>query len=246
MDVKNKRCLNCNSSVKYNYCNRCGQSTHTSRINKIHIAEELQYGLLHVNKGLIYTIKELIIRPGITIKNYISGKRIKYTKPFSFLIVLGIIYSMIFHFFHFFPMEEMNEQSLPVFDYIPIYAWYSGDYSLVLLFIIPFYAMTTYWFFPKEQYNYIEHLVLFSYLTGMKIFIFIFFFLVIYFTQSIRIYQIVQIISEIYLIWGLVLFFKSTSWVETIVKVIACIIFSLIILLLIIFFLYTVLKLNNT
>lgn len=76
-----RHCLNCNNVLNDNFCSKCGQSARTSRVNAKHLVEELQYGLLHINKGLLYTTKELLLRPGLTIKNYLAGKRVKYTKP---------------------------------------------------------------------------------------------------------------------------------------------------------------------
>ncbi|MDR2955484.1 MAG: DUF3667 domain-containing protein [Prevotella sp.] len=242
MDTNNKHCLNCNNEINGNYCSHCGQSADTFRVGTNNIVEELQYGLLHINKGLLYTIKELILRPGITVRNYISGKRVKYTKPFLFLIIAGVIYSLVFHFFHYFPMEEMNSHTTPVFDYIPLYKWYSEHYSLVLLCLIPFYTLFTYWLFRGKGYNYVEHLVLFSYLTGGKIFLLLLSFPVIYLTRSVHVYQAVQIVSEIYLIWGLARFFQSASWLKAVPKVILSLILALIVMIILIYCVFLVLS----
>ncbi|MDR2950000.1 MAG: DUF3667 domain-containing protein [Prevotella sp.] len=230
-----RHCLNCNNVLNDNFCSKCGQSARTSRVNAKHLAEELQYGLLHINKGLLYTTKELLLRPGMTIKNYLAGKRVKYTKPFLFLIVWGVIYSLIFHFFHFFPLEEMNKHDGNiVLEYIPVYNWYFEHYSLVLLVLIPFYAFFTYLLFHKQRYNYIEHLVLFSYISGARILILLIFYPIIYFTKSILIYKLVFVLSEIYVIWGLVQFFKTSSWLTAISKVILGLFLALILMLVII------------
>lgn len=245
MNTKNTHCLNCHNVVKGNYCSKCGQSVHTSRINIKHLVEELQYGFLHINKGILYTTKELIFRPGKTVKDYILGKRVKYTKPFVFLIIMGVVYSLVFHFFHYFPMQEMNRQDSPVFEYIPIYKWYLEHYSLVVLLIIPFYSLSTFWLFHKKEYNYAEHLVLFSYLTGAKIALLLCFYAIIYLTKSPHVYKIAQIVSEIYLIWGLTQFFKTTSWIKTLLKVLLSLVMALIIMLIIISIAFLILQIYN-
>lgn len=82
MNKITKHCANCNNAVKGNFCTECGQSIKVSRINIFNVIEELQFSFLHINKGIVYTVKELLLRPGYTIKSYLSGKRIQYFKPF--------------------------------------------------------------------------------------------------------------------------------------------------------------------
>ncbi|MDU1890544.1 MAG: DUF3667 domain-containing protein [Dysgonomonas sp.] len=221
-----KRCLNCNNEVTDNFCSKCGQPIQTSRISWKHLIDELQYGLLHINKGLLYTEKEMLFSPGVTIKNYLEGKRVKYTKPFLFLIIWGAIYSLVYHTFHFFPMKEMNNPDNTFLEYIPLYEWYANHYSLFILFTLPIFALSTYWILHKSNYNYIEHLVVFSYINGGKIFILLLCYPLIYFSKSIPIYHIVHIIATIYVIWGISTFFKTKSWSKAILKVVLCFILT--------------------
>jgi hypothetical protein len=89
-----ENCLNCFAELqdRDKFCYNCGQSalnTHT-RITMSHISHEVVHALTHADKGLFFLIKELAIRPGITIKEYLAGKHKKYFSPFSFFfIVLG-------------------------------------------------------------------------------------------------------------------------------------------------------------
>lgn len=227
MKKEAKKCLNCGNMVEDTYCSKCGQSIHVARISPKHLVEELEYGLLHINKGILKTVKELLLRPGLTIKNYLSGKRVKYTKPFVFLIIWGAVYSLIFHYFHFFPMSDMNNQNSVILEYIPLYKWYSEHYSLTVLLLIPFYALSTYLLFYKKGYNYVEHLVLFSYLNGAKIFLVLLLYPLLYLSKSVAIYQIAHVLIEIYLIGGLSQFFKSHSWFKSVSKVISSLVLAL-------------------
>lgn len=67
MKIDNKCCLNCGNIVEDDYC---GKSIHTSRIKTDHILEELQYRLFHINRGLLYTLKELFVHPGKTLNTW--------------------------------------------------------------------------------------------------------------------------------------------------------------------------------
>lgn len=86
-------CLNCahHLEMKDNFCAQCGQSAHThQRITMHHIGHEVIHAVAHADKGFFHLIKALTIQPGITIKEYLSGKHKKYFSPFSFFfIVLG-------------------------------------------------------------------------------------------------------------------------------------------------------------
>jgi len=77
-------CKNCNNLYDGNYCNHCGQSANTHEINFKSILHEVQHSLLHIDKGILYTTKELLLRPGKTISDYLNGKRVKHFKPFAF------------------------------------------------------------------------------------------------------------------------------------------------------------------
>ena len=242
MSKTEKRCLNCNSIVEGNYCSKCGQPIDSSRINIKHLMEELQSGIFHINKGLIYTTKELLLRPGSTIRNYISGKRVKYSKPFTFLIIWGAVYSIIFHFFNYFPMTEMNDQSSEVLQYIPLFHWSSINYSLVALFLMPIYAFSSYLLFHRKGYNYTEHLVVFSYIQGATIFLILLCYPLIYLSKSVHVYKVVHAFSEIYVIWALSQFFRTSSWLKVISKVILIIVLTTIFLMILLGIIYVTLR----
>ena len=116
MSKETKCCLNCNNEVYDKFCSKCGQSIQTSRVNSKEVFSELGYGLFHLNSGLFYTAKELLLRPAVTVRNYLSGKRVGYVKPFILLILCGVIYSFVFHFFHFF--QWMRWTSMKVMLYL--------------------------------------------------------------------------------------------------------------------------------
>jgi len=241
MSTKDNYCLNCNNRLTDNFCSKCGQSAHTSRINLKYLIGELQYGLLHINKGLFYTTKELMLKPAVTIRSYLTGKRVRLSKPFLFLIIWGLIYSIVFHYFHYFPLEEMNKQvDRTILEYIPVYELFSSHYSLMVLFLIPFYAAFSYLLF--RRYNYIEHLVVFSYINGVRIVILLLFYPLIYLSEVFRVYQMVNILAELYVIWAISSFFKASSWFVTIGKTLLVIILAFLSLVIAVTITFEVLK----
>ncbi|PXV58478.1 uncharacterized protein DUF3667 [Dysgonomonas alginatilytica] len=229
MSKTTKHCANCNNTVKGNFCTECGQSIKTSRIDLSHLVEELQFSFLHINKGMIYTVKELILKPGYTIKSYLSGKRVQYFKPFTFLLIWGSIYGLVLHFFNVYPDSEMNRQNNAIFDINYIYNWYYSHYSLIQLLIIPFYALSSYVLYRKSNYNYIEHLVISSYTHGVKVIILLLFYPAFYYSHSRGVYLITLACLYIYNIYVLVEVFKTSSWFKAILKAVISIVLTLIV-----------------
>lgn len=77
-------CLNCATEVSRNYCSNWGQSSHTHRLSLQHfVAHDVIHGVLHLDKGLIFTIKKVMTRPGYAAMEYIAGKRSLITISFT-------------------------------------------------------------------------------------------------------------------------------------------------------------------
>lgn len=230
MNNESPCCKNCGSVVNGNYCSHCGQSSHTGRLNFHYIWHELQHSVLHVDKGIFYTIKQMVVRPGYAIKDYLNGKRINHFKPFSFIIILGTIYSFLVHFFNLYPeahiFEDINNgvesQSKIVFE------WLYAHYSLIMLVMLPVSALSSYLTFRKSGYNYVEHVIIYSYITGMQILLMMVVYPLYYFTTSSAVYFITFMVSYSYNVWVLSQLFKNTSWTKVILKAV----FSILLLIL--------------
>ncbi len=226
-------CKNCNSVVKDNYCGHCGQAAATDRINVHYLLHEVQHSLLHVDKGILYTIKKLLLNPGKTIKDYLDGKRVIHFKPFALVILLGGIYGFFTFFFEVYPESEVidtsPDSSIKINNYSKLMLdWIYSHYSLVMLSIIPFSALSSFLIFRKSGYNYIEHLVIYSYITGIQILILLVSYPIYYSIPSLSVYCIIFAINYSYNIWVLAQLFKKTSWINVILKAVLSIIFAMI------------------
>jgi len=209
-----QECKNCNSTVELNYCQNCGQKTHTGRINFRYWVHELQHSIFHVDRGIFYTIKELAIRPGYTIKEYLEGKRVRHFKPFAFIVITATIYAFISNHLDMKPNEttmalgdEIAEKSVIISNIL--YEWVYSHYSLYLLFCIPFFSLGSFIMFRKYKYNYFEHLTLNTYLTGGQMIIYLLLLPLNYFFSMGTYLVISLLISSIYMIWSYIQFFYS-------------------------------------
>ena len=81
-------CATCGTSYQGNYCPRCGQS---SRIGRYSLKATL---LLFIdvwglgNRGMFRSIRDLLLRPGYMIRDYLSGMQMAYFPPFKMYFLL--------------------------------------------------------------------------------------------------------------------------------------------------------------
>ncbi|MDR1091475.1 MAG: DUF3667 domain-containing protein [Prevotella sp.] len=217
----NKNCKNCGESVEHNYCSNCGQSIETGRINLHYLSHEIQHSVLHVDRGILYTIKELLIRPGHTIKNYLDGKRVNYFKPFAFVIILGTLYGFIAHFFNAYPESSLipDDADIEAAEYNKMaLEWIYGHYSVVMLTLTPIIALSSYLVFRKSIYNYFEHLIMYSYIVGIQILILLVGYIFYYNFSSVWFVVITSFLSLCYNVWVLIQIFSKGYWPKTMIR----------------------------
>lgn len=229
-------CKNCNQVLSDNFCGKCGQSAKVSRVNFYYLIHEVQHSIFHFDKGILYTIKELLLRPSSTIEGYLEGKRMNLSKPFAFVILLGAIYGFIVHFFNFNPDKELignlqdsasAKYSLEAIDYA------YRNYSMAVLALIPLSAFSLLVFFRRYKYNYWEYLVISSYIAGIQVFVSLVFYFLYAISQLEWMYSITFIISLVYSMWVLILLLgKSSKW-KTGVKILLSILFTYVLVFLI-------------
>lgn len=170
-------CKNCHYPYEENdkYCPKCGQKTDTHRINFHFLMHEIQHGIFHIDSGILYTLKELFIRPGHTIREYLEGKRQKHFKPVLFIMILGTIYTLLgYSIPNILNISPSNQTPADlhnistIIQYInDIKLWIKKHYALYNLLQIPSMALAFYWLFNKYQrYNYAEWLVVLTFITG--------------------------------------------------------------------------------
>lgn len=163
-------CTSCNQNIPENYCSKCGEPAILKRIDRHYIQHEIEH-VLHLEKGIFYTIKELLIRPGQTIHNFISNDRSRLVKPVVFVIVTSLIYTLINHFFH---IEEgyINFDKTNTAAINPINEWVQSHYGYANIIIGVFLSLWLKLFFRKYGYNFFELLILLCFIQGMGMLIF--------------------------------------------------------------------------
>lgn len=162
-------CSNCGKPVNDNFCGFCGQKKYI-RIDRKYIVNELENTILQTNKGFLYSIKNLIINPGKTAREFIEGSRVNHYKP----ILLAFLLSGISAFISFkiiglmeimeayYSKQNMSSQLMT--DYLSFTSSYN---SIIMLSLVPFFALITKLSFRKWENNYYEHIVMNAYILSL-------------------------------------------------------------------------------
>lgn len=151
------------------------------KINLSNFIDEVSVSMFQINRGLMFTIKELFVRPGHGIRDYLDGKRKNYFKPIAYAFTLSTIY---------FLLSQLVENETFVSDFLTGYSngstgsdeeadqlvllkWLAKNYSYTILLLLPVYSLASYMAFRGAAVNYLEHCVLNAYITGQQALIYI-------------------------------------------------------------------------
>jgi hypothetical protein len=156
-------CLNCNQPVVNSFCSYCGQKTDTHRITFRHfIFHDILHGIWHFEKGILYTAKQAMIRPGKAALDYIAGKRIRYYNVFYLTLLLIGLNLFISHIQiqlsnHYFNTElgpKANTAGAKIDAFLENYS------KMIIFSFIPLFAINSFLIFRKKKLNLSEHFII--------------------------------------------------------------------------------------
>lgn len=159
------------------------QSNHKdSNLERINMQTVYQsiLSIFNFDKGFLFTLKTLLIRPGQVIREFLFEDRTKLMKPMRFLI-LSVAFGT-FISLKFFP--EIANTEISIIEIFPPTLFTSDTATLLSkimvesftkysnlfqLFKVPFIAIVSYLLFRKSKFNFAEHLVINAYLFSMLV-----------------------------------------------------------------------------
>ncbi len=178
IDSKTK-CKNCHTFFEGNYCYNCGQKGDEKRFKLSNLTGTFVHGFYHVHSGLLFNIKELFIQPGEMLRGFISGKRVAYINPFTYLILVSLIGGYVYKTSGI--DNHLNEIFIASGETIK----FTGKYfSYRVLLTIPSYALMCRIFYKSYNYNFAEHLVINTFLMSQSMVIMVVWMLVSSFMKS--------------------------------------------------------------
>jgi hypothetical protein len=206
-------CKNCHHNLKGHYCSNCGQAAETHKINFHFLWHDIQHGLFHFDKGVLYTFKQLCTRPGHSVREFIEGKRVKHFKPLSLVVLLATFYGVLYHYFQINLMSNSTTDS--GLNYNEVNEWFSTHFSWITIATIPFFSLATFICFRHQGYNFVEYFVLNTFKASQKLFAHIITFPLIYYfngTPAVkRVTMMLYAIDIVLIFWTNIQFFNKMS-----------------------------------
>jgi hypothetical protein len=208
-------CKHCHNPTISNYCHECGHPTQVKRIDARYFMHELEH-VLHFERGILYTMRELVLNPGKTVKDYISENRSRLVKPIIFIVVTSLLYTIVVSFFHvedgYINYSDKNIHSVTSM----MFKWVQTHYGYSNIIIGIFIALWLKVFFRSEDYNLFELLILLCFIMGISMLIFALFGLIEGITH-LKTLQVGAILAMIYVTWAIGQFYnkkKPASYVK--------------------------------
>ena len=158
-------CKKCNTEITQNYCPNCGHPRHLDRIDAGYVLSEI-ISVLNFQKGFLFTIKELLLRPGKSVRIFISEDRSRLVKPIMFLLITSLVYTFLVQLLHFENMyvsysDTRHSTTLTIMN------WVQGNYGYANILMAVFIALWLKIFFRRSGVNVFEILILLSFVMGM-------------------------------------------------------------------------------
>ncbi|MGB0391859.1 MAG: DUF3667 domain-containing protein [Salibacteraceae bacterium] len=181
------------------------------RINGEYLVNEIG-SVLNFDKGILFTIRELIVRPGKTTRQFIEEDRNRLVKPIVFIIICSLIYSIAQQIFHFEDgyVGYSFEKETAIAS---IFNWVSKNYGYSNILMGVFIAFWIKLFFKKYNYNFYEILILLCFIMGIGMLLFAFFGI----ADSLIDLKIIDkgyLLGVVYMVWAIAQFFDAKKFVN--------------------------------
>ncbi|MGL4631706.1 MAG: DUF3667 domain-containing protein [Leadbetterella sp.] len=179
------------------------------RIDGHYVSHEISH-LLHFEKGFFFTLKNLLLKPGKSIREFLLEDRQKYVKPILFLIVTSVIFTITLHSvdsnFSFFNIDNIEPlkgklRSKEIGEWTDNHIGYS---QLIMGIFIAYWIKI---FFKNFKYNIYEILILLCYVLGEALFFLAVLILLAYIFKSGYLATFGVIFYFTYIIWAIGQFF---------------------------------------
>lgn len=159
-------CSNCGQVPSGPFCQACGQRAGLQPFTLRVLMRQVPLAVFDLERGAWHTLKGLLLRPGHVINGYLDGQRVRYSNPFTLLLLFVGINAVLFpsgllDFSRIVYAPRGTEQMIAGWA-----SWMFQYYSLLLLLLLPLAAGITRWCFAAWPRNYAEHLVINAYITA--------------------------------------------------------------------------------
>ena len=165
-------CANCGLPRAGEFCAACGQRAVRGRLTVRGIVQQVARDVLNLDRGVLFTALELTRHPGGAIRDYVDGKRVRYTGPVKYFVLTvalatfvttqtGVLNDVASGM-----VEGMGDTAPVTVDQTSRFM--SQWMTLFMAVGVPFTAWVTRRLFGRAGMTYAEHLVLNLYAYGQQ------------------------------------------------------------------------------
>ncbi len=166
------KCVNCGCESDGKYCHECGEKMLFKRMNVRTVFYDKLYDITHWEDTVLYTIKQLILMPGITVRNYIHGIKKNIVKPLRYFLSVTSIHIIIFRwlsirFFEYYTTTNGNFTGEEMITEKEQFALMNANLNYFEFLLPVFFSFFFYLLYRKKHgINYAESLTAAFYWTG--------------------------------------------------------------------------------
>lgn len=127
--IKSDHCTNCGEDFRNNleateFCPVCGQENHNPRLPIHHAVLEFIIGVVHIDNKTLRSVKTIILKPGQITKDWIEGRRARYSSPFQLFIWATALFTLNWFLLidfneSFFSLSDETKSQSQQFDELP-------------------------------------------------------------------------------------------------------------------------------
>ena len=94
-EEKEIQCLNCGHIYEGQFCPHCGQKAKTKRLQFVEMFRNFIGAFVGGDNKFLNTCRDLIMRPGYMVRNYLLGRRIRYYHPLQMYVYAITTYAIV-------------------------------------------------------------------------------------------------------------------------------------------------------
>lgn len=164
-------CLDCGTLVADRFCGHCGQDAHhTHRLTlRFLLLHDLPHSIWHVDKGIGYTFRQMITRPGAALHEYMAGRRAQHFRPISYLLLICAVCMLLLSAVGMNPITVSQQADMPrliqltMERYMQLYSKYP---TLIYVVLLPGNALIATWLLRPVRFNFAEMLLSQAFISG--------------------------------------------------------------------------------
>lgn len=165
------QCLSCGEAGARRYCPSCGQKVLEGRFTLRRIVVDALNDLLNLDRGLLFTVLELSRRPGEAIRQYVSGRTVRFSTPVKYFLLMAALTTLIYLNTGLADamaagwtgeLKNADDPALHV-SQARVMEFVGKWMNLIMAAGLPFSAAATWLFFRRAGYNLAEHLIFNTY-----------------------------------------------------------------------------------